>query len=89
VTVTWVREGYCCKCGECCKGPDPFEGELGQPPVSGFCSLYRIVDGRGNCAGHEPPNEHPYYLNGCNVWPTIPEHVAAYPSCTYRFEWHE
>jgi hypothetical protein len=86
--MPWQRMGECCQCGECCRG-DPFAGELGPPPVSGFCALYRIVDGHGHCSGHEPPNVHRYYLGGCNIWPTVPEHITAYPSCSYRFEWHD
>ena len=31
--------------------------------------------------------EHYYYMAGCNVWPTSPDNIAAYPSCTYRFSW--
>jgi hypothetical protein len=85
--MSWVRSGYCCQCGECCRGRDPFDGELGPPPVPGFCALYRLVDGKGHCSGHEPPNQHPYYLRGCNIWPTQPSHIEAYPLCTYKFEW--
>lgn len=84
----WVRSGYCCQCGECCRGDDPFGGELGPPPVPGFCALYRVVDGHGHCAGHEPPH-HPYYLQGCDRWPDRPEVIANYPHCTYRFEWRD
>jgi hypothetical protein len=80
--MTWVRTGYCCQCGECCRGRDPFEGVM-QPVVEGFCSLYRIVDGHGHCNDRA----HPYYLGGCNVWPTQPSHVEDYPACTYRFVW--
>ena len=29
--------------------------------------------------GHEPPNQHPYYLSGCNVWPTHPDQIADKP----------
>jgi len=79
--MSWKREGYCCQCGECCRGRDPFDGELGPPPVAGFCALYRIVDGKGSCSDRT----HRYYLNGCNVWPSIPEHVSNYPRCTYTF----
>jgi len=27
-----------------------------------------------------------YYLAGCNVWPTHPSQIVAYPKCTYKFE---
>lgn len=29
---------------------------------------------------------HPYYLMGCNVWPTEPELLVNHPKCTYVFE---
>ena len=32
-----------------------------------------------------PTEQTPLYLNGCNVWPTKPEHLHDYPRCTYRF----
>ena len=86
--MSWVRSGYCCQCGECCVG-DPFGGAEGPPTVPGRCPLYRILGGKGHCVGHEPPNQHPYYLSGCNVWPTVPGHIADYPSCTYSFEWRD
>jgi len=82
--MSWVRKGECSQCGDCCKGRDPFGGELGEPPVAGFCALYRVVEGHGHCNGHDG---HPYYLGGCNVWPTMPEHVQEYSRCTYTFEW--
>lgn len=56
---------------------DPFEGELGAPPVPGYCALYRKADGHGHCAGRE----HPYYLKGCNVWPDRPEQLNGHHVC--------
>lgn len=82
--MSWVRSGECCQCGACCKGTDPFLGELGPPPVPGYCALYRLFGDHGHCAGHEAP-EHPYYLKGCNVWPSIPDHIKEYPLCSYTF----
>jgi len=87
----WKRSGYCCRCGDCCIG-DPFNGEEGLPAIEGRCPLFRFhhtPDGNeeGLCIGHEPPNQHPYYLNGCNVWPSDPRHIAHLPRCTYKFEW--
>lgn len=78
---TFVRTGECCRCGECCVG-DPFEGKEGEPVVSGFCPLYRLLEGRGHCSDRE----HPYYLMGCNVFPTHPGQIADKPGCSYTFE---
>lgn len=74
----FLRTGYCCHCGACCSSGDPFVGEQTNPPSP--CRLL-VKDARG--AFHCGDREHHIYLNGCNVWPSIPEHVAAYPSCTY------
>lgn len=72
------REGECSRCGDCCKTGDPFS----VPPESApACRLYRERDGVGECTDRA----HPLYLNGCNVWPTKPEHLRDYPRCTYRF----
>lgn len=80
--MAWLRTGECCKCGDCCRG-NPFvpDGDPNEP-----CPLLGVVrkDGTRLCTGH---GVDPYYLSGCNVWPTIPEHVAKYSRCSYRFEW--
>lgn len=74
--MPWLRSGECNRCGDCCRSGDPFTG---QP---GLCSLGRQApDGTVTCTGRE----HPYYLNGCNVWPSEPSQIAAYPNCSYRF----
>lgn len=78
----WRRVGECNRCGECCRSGDPFNGELGAPSIAGACPLYRESDGLGACADRA----HPYYLGGCASWPSEPEHIADYPSCSYRFE---
>jgi hypothetical protein len=65
------RTGYCCRCGACCQSE--------QGPCVYFA---RREDGLGECVGRDSA----LYLNGCNVWPSKPEHVALYPECTYRFE---
>lgn len=92
----WVREGSCCRCGECCTGTPPEELRVTDlmkrdPVVEGMCPLYEIhhgaSEGEGFCIGHEPPNQDPYYLSGCNVWPDDPSQITNYPSCTYRFTW--
>jgi hypothetical protein len=81
--ITFVRTGECCQCGECCKAGDPFQGEMGKPEISGACPLLRLhSDGLHACADRE----NPYYLNGCNVFPTHPGQIADKPSCSYKFE---
>ncbi len=92
----WVRDGECCRCGECCTGTPP-EGlrvtdlMKRDPVVEGYCPLYEIHDGVGFCAGHvgvvPEGQEDPYYMGGCNVWPDDPNQITNYPSCTYTFTW--
>ncbi len=98
--MAWVRSGYCCRCGDCCAG-DPYGGNPDDPtrsevmkrtpPVAGMCPLYELhhgaPEGEGFCIGHEPPNQDPYYLAGCNVWPSDPSNIVNYPNCTYTFTW--
>ena len=80
---TYVRTGECCQCGECCRTGDPFEGTEGEPEIAGACPLLTLLpDGLHACSDRQ----HPYYLNGCNVWPTHPGHLEGKPSCSYHFE---
>jgi hypothetical protein len=82
--MAWVRTGECCRCGECCKTGDPFNGEMGEPEITGACPLLTLLsDGLHSCTDRQ----HPYYLMGCNVWPSIPEHISDKPSCSYEFHW--
>jgi coenzyme F420-reducing hydrogenase beta subunit len=47
------------------------------------CPLIRLQSfGVARCAGYGTAR---LYLQGCDRWPSEPEHVAAYPRCTYRF----
>ena len=95
--MTWVRSGECCRCGQCCVGTPPWESSdpndpmLKPPKVEGMCPLYELhvgaSEGEGFCIGHEPPNQHGYYLSGCNVWPNDPEQIADKPGCSYTFTW--
>lgn len=79
--VQWMRSGDCCRCGECCMG-DPSSGELGEAVVEGYCPLFRWLSaGVGDCSDRL----HEVYLRGCNVWPSIPQHIEDKPSCTYTF----
>ena len=32
---------------------------------------------------------HDYYLQGCNVWPSVPEHTEDLAHCTYTWRWQE
>jgi hypothetical protein len=79
--ASWVRHGECNRCGECCRSGDPFNGELGKPEIAGACPLLTLHRGVFTCSDRQ----HPYYLGGCNVWPSLPEHIEAYPSCSYTF----
>src|SRR5574341_1295129 len=74
----WLRLGYCCRCGECCRG-DPFDSDSGRE----YCPLFRWADEKiGECTDRQ----HSYYLAGCIDWPTKPENIVDKPLCTYRFE---
>jgi hypothetical protein len=90
--MSWVRSGYCCRCGECCVG-DPFNGELGPLMTGTHCPLYRLIglDNKivGHCIAHPPTAEvqNDYYYNNCSVWPDDPRQIADKPSCTYKFTW--
>lgn len=75
--MPWVRTGECNRCGECCKG-NPFTGE-----TAGYCPLFTWLE---KDVGHCTDRQHPYYLNGCDVWPTHPAQIADKPSCSYTFE---
>jgi hypothetical protein len=78
----FIRTGECCRCGECCQG-DPFLGEMGEPEIEGACPLLTLLpDGLHACSDRE----HPYYLSGCNIWPSHPDQISDKPSCTYKFE---
>lgn len=79
----YIRTGECCRCGECCMTGDPFEVEMGEPAIPGACPLLRSEgDGKFMCSDRQ----NPYYLSGCNVWPTHPGQISDKPSCSYRFE---
>lgn len=82
--MPWVRSRECNRCGECCRGnpiPDM------EPVVPGMCAYYRVENGVGGCSDRTAANQ--YYTNGCAFWPSIPEHIANYPSCSYTFTWVE
>ena len=79
----WLRTGDCNGCGECCRNGDPFLGQRGPAEIEGACPLLRLVDGLHRCSGH---GTDPYYLGGCNVFPQMPDQIADYPSCSYRFK---
>lgn len=76
--MPWVREGECNRCGDCCRSGDPFTGLPGICPIA-----IENADGTVTCGNRESG----YYVMGCNVWPSIPEHISAYPNCSYTFRW--
>ena len=66
----YKRYGCCCKCGECCLPTCPINALILQPDGTHICSKR---------------TDH-FYLSGCNIWPTMPEHIQNLPKCTYKFE---
>lgn len=83
--MTWVREGECCRCGECCVGDPGYEPMPRPAAVEGMCPLYRIVGGVGHCSDRK----HHYYLSGCVSWPGHPDNIADKPGCSFTFRWEE
>jgi hypothetical protein len=101
--MSWVRTGECCQCGDCCIGY-PFAGDdsdkenprcselmrTRQPEQPGRCPLLTFhigaPQGDTSCLGHDGD---PYYLSGCVVWPSHPDHIRDYPRCSYSFAWQE
>jgi hypothetical protein len=61
---------------------DPFNGEAGEPEISGACPLLTMHEGIFTCRDRR----HPYYLKGCNVYPTHPDQIADKPGCSYKFQ---
>lgn len=65
------------------------------PPVAGMCALFELhqgaPEGDGFCTGHTGAvpagQEDPYYLKGCNVWPSDPSNIVNYDRCTFQFTW--
>lgn len=72
----FLRTGYCCRCGDCCRG-NPYTGS-----VEGHCPHYAVRSGLGECMDRQGA----YYLAACKDWPSKPEHLLEHPKCTYRFE---
>lgn len=82
--MSWIREGYCCKCGDCCKG-NPFDTIA--DATDGMCPMLSLTrnDGTRVCTVHDTDNQ--YWQNACSQWPVIPEHTASYPRCTFTWRW--
>jgi hypothetical protein len=76
----WIREGYCCRCGDCCVGP--IDGLPAQ--ADGACPyLRRDASPVTACAIHDTVGT--YWAMGCNVWPTHPSQIAHLTRCTFSF----
>lgn len=69
--ITYKRTGYCCQCGECCHGC-PALMWLEQNK-RGICAD-RVIGLKQRCG------------QDLKTWPTAPEQIQNYPSCTYKFE---
>lgn len=89
--LTLRRTGHCSRCGQCCDDIENIFKDVdgnGNAPglvqvVPGKCAYFRwMEDGLAGCVGRDTV----YYNNGCNVWPTIPQHISEYPGCTFVFE---
>ncbi len=78
----WVREGYCCHCGDCCIGSPPGEAE----PVEGMCPrLIAGPEGTRLCGVHG--TDHAYWNAACSQWPSDPHCITKYDRCTFTFRW--
>lgn len=84
------RTGYCSRCGNCCDDIEnifaEFDGNYEPNPlvqvVPGKCAYFRWIDGLAGCVGRDTK----FYKQGCNVSPTHPSAIAAWPDCTFKFE---
>ena len=78
--MTWVREGYCCRCGDCCRGP--IDGLPAQ--ADGACPYLGAKHGEERlCTIHDTVDT--YWAKGCNVWPAHPSNIAGLSRCTFTF----
>jgi hypothetical protein len=89
--MTWVREGYCCKCGQCCRCSS-FNSSvvIDDLPLQhdGSCPhLKPEVNGERLCAVHDTVDT--YWARGCNVWPSNPTNIENYDRCTFSFRWED
>ena len=80
--MAWIREGYCCKCGDCCRGGID---DLPAQPDGACPYLAREAHGERLCTIHDTVNT--YWARGCNIWPSDPVHIAGYARCTFSFRW--
>ena len=77
----YQRFGDCCQCGDCCKG-NPYTGEGAHDDCP---HLLRGAEGEKTaCEIHGTVGT--YWALGCNVWPTMPHHVAHIERCTFQFK---
>lgn len=84
MTGHWVREGECCRCGDCCIG-SPYPE---RPAVEGMCpNLTAQPDGARVCGVHDGDDW--YWNNACQHWPSKPQNIAHLPRCTFTFRWVE
>lgn len=80
--LQYDRFGVCIKCGQCCMGGDPYGVD---PDPHAHCPhLVNNNDGTYACSVRGDPNS--LWALGCNVWPTVPEHLQGYDKCSYTFK---
>lgn len=83
--MTWVREGHCCKCGDCCVG-----GIDNLPAQADGACPYLLAKNKAGerlCRIHDTVDT--YWSRGCCVWPSDPIHIAGLTRCTFSFRWED
>jgi hypothetical protein len=82
--MTWVREGTCSRCGDCCRG-----GIDDLPEQADGACPYLLAEHGGErlCKIHDTTDT--YWARGCNVWPSDPVHIENYARCSFSFRWED
>lgn len=71
------RVGECNRCGDCCRGSDPFS----QLPAA-KCS--KLIDGEVTTCTLRGTDD-PYWCNACRDFPTHPDMIKGLPRCSFKF----
>ncbi len=84
-----IREGYCCKCGDCC---DPLFNEIRDKAYVDAGVEYENTnrdEGEGCSAFDERTRlcrDYETRPSSCRAFPLHPVEVTVLPHCTYTFE---